>query len=104
MDSKTLKGKVAIVTGGSSGIGAACVRRLAAEGATVVIGYNDGQVRAETLCSELPGGGHLAMRIPLEDASAHGRISAGTEVVFESSAPFAPEDGNAWTDIYLRIP
>jgi len=32
--------RVAIVTGGSSGIGAASVRRLAAAGARVVVGYN----------------------------------------------------------------
>ena len=32
-----LEGKVALVTGGASGIGAGCATRLAVEGATVVI-------------------------------------------------------------------
>ena len=39
---KPLAGKVAVVTGGSSGIGAACVRLLAQRGATVVIGQGQG--------------------------------------------------------------
>ena len=34
---RQLEGKVAFITGGASGIGAACARRLAAEGAGVVI-------------------------------------------------------------------
>jgi 3-oxoacyl-[acyl-carrier protein] reductase len=52
--SVSLAGKVAVVTGGSNGIGAAAVRRLAAEGATVVIGYHTGHDRAETLRASLP--------------------------------------------------
>jgi 3-oxoacyl-[acyl-carrier protein] reductase len=35
-----LAGKVAVVTGGSSGIGAATMRRLAAAGARIAVGYN----------------------------------------------------------------
>ena len=45
----SLAGKVAVVTGGSSGIGAASVRLLAAAGARVVVGYNKGAERAATL-------------------------------------------------------
>jgi 3-oxoacyl-[acyl-carrier protein] reductase len=66
-----LKNRVALVTGGSSGIGAACVRMLASEGARVVVGYNGGQDRAEALLRDLPGSGHLALRVPLEDSRAH---------------------------------
>src|ERR1035437_3365969 len=36
-----IEGRVAVVTGGCSGIGLATVRRFAAEGATVVIGEGD---------------------------------------------------------------
>lgn len=71
MDSHRLRGKTAVVTGGSSGIGAACARMLAAEGATVWIGYHRGQERAQALLSELPGSGHVALPIPLEDAAGH---------------------------------
>ena len=72
----TLAGKVAIVTGGSSGIGAATVKALAAAGATTVIGYNSGQARAEALRAALPGTGHTTAHIVLEDTAS---ITAAAE-------------------------
>jgi 3-oxoacyl-[acyl-carrier protein] reductase len=65
-----LKGRIAVVTGGSNGIGAATARRLADAGATVVVGYNEGAARAEALVQALPGGGHLALRLPMADSAA----------------------------------
>lgn len=65
-----LEGRVAVVTGGSNGIGAATVRRLAAQGATCVVGYHQGLDRARALIAELPGSGHLALRMPMEDSAA----------------------------------
>ena len=40
MQTKSLKGKVALVTSGSKGIGAGIVRRLAADGASVAFTYS----------------------------------------------------------------
>jgi len=69
VEQQSLKGKIAVVTGGSNGIGAACVRLFAAEGATVYVGYNKGRERAEKLIAELPGRGHTPVRIVLEDSA-----------------------------------
>jgi NAD(P)-dependent dehydrogenase (short-subunit alcohol dehydrogenase family) len=52
-----LEGKVAVVTGGGSGIGAAVARRLAREGAKVVVVDVDGD-RADEVVAELDGEGY----------------------------------------------
>jgi 3-oxoacyl-[acyl-carrier protein] reductase len=77
-----LDGKVAIVTGGSSGIGAATVRRLAALGAKLVVGYNAGVDRAQALIAELPGSGHLALHTPMENSAALRAMAAEVERVY----------------------
>lgn len=51
-----LRDKVIVVTGGSSGIGAACVREYAAHGAVVVLSSNQ-QSQGESLAEELATGG-----------------------------------------------
>ena len=51
----SLEGKVALVTGGSRGIGAAVSRELARAGASVAVNYRAGADAAEALASELGG-------------------------------------------------
>jgi 3-oxoacyl-[acyl-carrier protein] reductase len=55
-----LSGRRALVTGGSRGIGAAIVRRLAAEGATVAVNYVSDASSADILVNELRGNGTRA--------------------------------------------
>jgi len=50
-----LAGKGVVVTGASGGIGTACVRAFAAEGARVLVHYHRGQERARALAEELGG-------------------------------------------------
>jgi 3-oxoacyl-[acyl-carrier protein] reductase len=50
-----LKGKGVLVTGASGGIGAACARAFAAEGAKVAIHYHRGRDRADAVAAELGG-------------------------------------------------
>lgn len=55
-----LTGKIAIVTGGATGIGRGIVQKLASLGATVVINYNSSRDASEELVNELKAQGHNA--------------------------------------------
>src|SRR5271157_1284113 len=48
----SLSGKVALISGGSRGIGAACVRMFASAGAMVVFSYRSARAQAEALAKE----------------------------------------------------
>jgi 3-oxoacyl-[acyl-carrier protein] reductase len=67
-----LAGKAAFVTGGSRGIGAAIVRRLAADGAAVAFSYTSSEAAAKELAGsvEAAGGRAIALRVDSADAAA----------------------------------
>ncbi|WNV11507.1 SDR family oxidoreductase [Tardiphaga sp. 709] len=67
--SDILANKVAVVIGGSGGIGAAAAQALAAEGARVVVTWRSGEAAANALLAGLPGEGHLARRAVIEDSA-----------------------------------
>ncbi|MFI9325604.1 3-oxoacyl-ACP reductase family protein [Kitasatospora aureofaciens] len=70
--SNELTGKVALVTGGSRGIGAAVAQRLAAEGAAVALTYVRAEEQARTVVKEIEaaGGRAVAIRADLVEPEA----------------------------------
>lgn len=67
--SHAMAGKVAVVAGGSGGIGRETCRLLAEAGARVVVGYRSGKERAEAIVAALPCDGHVALPVSIEDSS-----------------------------------
>lgn len=74
-----LKEKVAIITGASSGIGAALARRLAGEGASVVLAARR-QQKLDELAASLTSSGGVAVAAPTDvtDADQAGRLVTDT--------------------------
>ena len=62
--------KVALVTGGSRGIGEAIVRRLAAEGAAVAFTYSSSADKALALVGQVESEGGKALAIQADSADA----------------------------------
>lgn len=69
MTASDLRGHVALVTGGSRGIGAAIVRELATAGASVVVNYRERSDAAEALVKEV-GGRAVPIAADVSDATA----------------------------------
>ncbi len=67
--SKRLAGKIALVTGGSRGIGAAIALRLAAEGATVAISYNSNKTAADKVVQQVSELGSKAIAVKANASS-----------------------------------
>ena len=73
-----LVNKVALVTGGSRGIGAAIAKRLAADGASVAITYSKGSDAAASVVKAIQGNGGRAIAIQADAADA-GAVKAAVE-------------------------
>ena len=67
---KKLEGKIALITGGSRGIGAAIAKRLATDGADVAITYSKGADAAASVVKEIERAGRKAIAIQADAADA----------------------------------
>jgi len=95
-----LAGKRVLVTGGGGGIGSACVRAFAAEGARVAIHYRTSADRAEKLAGETGG---VALQADLTvEAEVDGLFEAverelgGVDVCAAVAGFWPPEDAPVW--------
>lgn len=81
-----LRGKVAIVTGASKGIGAGIAKKLAAEGASVVVNYSSSREGAERVVGEITdsGGTAIAVQGDVSKAADVERLLEETEKAFGS--------------------
>jgi len=82
--SKKLEGKVAVVTGGSKGIGASIAKALADEGASVVVNYASSRRDAERVVAEIErhGGAAIAVQADVSRQADIERLFSETQKAF----------------------
>lgn len=107
----TLNGKIALVTGGAGGIGSAICKKLAKEGASVLITYNSKPDKAKQLLEELPGDEHSIFHAPVHDSQLLKKLSLLIEQQYGSldilvnnagiTTPVAHDDLDGLTDEWI---
>jgi 3-oxoacyl-[acyl-carrier protein] reductase len=80
---RELEGRVALVTGGSRGIGAAVARELGDAGADVVVNYVSSADAAEAVCTEIRGAGGSARALAGDISTPEGAAALVSEVESE---------------------
>jgi 3-oxoacyl-[acyl-carrier protein] reductase len=80
---QTLKNKCTLVTGGSRGIGAAIVKRLASEGANVALTYSNSPDRASEVVKAAQAFGVRSLAIQADSADASAVVAAVERTVSE---------------------
>jgi len=78
---RKLEGKIALITGGSRGIGAAIAKRLASDGARVVITYSKGADAAASVVKEIERAGGKAIVIQADATDAQASKAAVEKTV-----------------------
>ena len=82
-ENKKLTGKVALVTGGSRSIGAAIAKRLASDGASVVITYSASATQADEVVRDIQSAGGKALAVKADAADEKAVRAAVTKTVTE---------------------
>ena len=76
--------KLALVTGGSGGIGAAICHKLAKSGYRIVFTFNSNQSAAEQVLDSLEGTGHAMYQLNVEDSAAISALAAQVKETSQS--------------------
>src|SRR5256885_2254144 len=79
---KSLQDQICVIVGGSGAIGSAICRHFAEAGATCIVTYNRGKDAAKDLMLTLPGQGHWAANVPVEDSGALNILAADIEAKY----------------------
>jgi 3-oxoacyl-[acyl-carrier protein] reductase len=80
---KRLENKIAFVTGGGRGMGAAISQKLAAEGATVVLTYSKSREKSEAIASQINSLGGKAIAVEADNANAEALTNAVQKTIAE---------------------